>query len=283
MSDEQDDFISSALFDEPEDFRPPPPESHFVNYDRFTTDLRNGTSSTTPTKEVTPKSITLRLIGSSPLWGHLLWNAGRFTAQYLDSHPELIKGKKILELGAAGGLPSLICSLNEPKKVISTDYPDLDLVNNIKINFQTLQEQHPGCYDLNNVLVQGYIWGNDYGDLVKFIKDDGGDATSDVNDDKFDLIILSDLVFNHTEHHKLLKTCRDLVNPKTGKCLVVFSPHRPWLLNDDLEFFDKAQEDPYNFKVDKIDLVNWKPMFEEDEETKHIRGRVYSFWLTPNW
>lgn len=63
--------------------------------------------------------------------------------------------------------------------------------------------------------------------------------------------------------------------------MVVFSPHRPHLLNDDLQFFETAKE--YQFKPEKIDLVTWTPMFEEDEETVEIRSRVYSFFLIPEW
>lgn len=269
MNDEAG-FISANLFDEPEDFRPEAPKEHYVTYTRFGSDLKTGKALQKPSKSANVQSINLRLIGASPLWGHLLWNAGKFTAGFLDLNPELMKSKKILELGAAGGLPSLICSLNQPKMIVSTDYPDPELVNNIEINFENLLKDSPESYNPESVVVKGYIWGNDYTEITK-----------PINGEKFDLILLSDLVFNHTEHHKLLTTCKDLIDPINGRCLVVFSPHRPKLLQNDLDFFKTAQE--YNFKVQKIDLVNWTPMFEEDEETAEIRGRVYSFWLYPDW
>lgn len=264
MSDDETPFVDS-IFEEPEDFRPPPPQSYFVTYNRFGTDLLTG-KDTAPSKTVEPQSIKLRLIGSSPLWGHYLWNAGKFTASFLDAHPELVQGKRILELGAAGGLPSLICALNKADKVVCTDYPDADLVDNIRFNFQQLAEASPESYDKESVAVEGYIWGNEYTPLKSKSSGNG----------KFDLIILSDLVFNHTEHHKLLKTCQDLKDAE-GRCLVVFSPHRAHLLDLDLQFFETAKE--YGFEVEKIGLNHWTPMFEEDEETAEIRGRVYSYWL----
>jgi len=155
--------------------------------------------------------------------------------------------------------------------VICTDYPDADLISNITHNFKTLESSNK----LSPYQVKGYIWGNDYTELVENVVDNQIPET-----EKFDLIILSDLVFNHTEHHKLLDTCRNLLK-RTGKCLVVFSPHRPWLLEKDLEFFTTCEE--HDFKAEKIDLVTWKPMFEEDEETVEIRARVYSFFLLPQW
>lgn len=250
MSDNESLFDNN-LFEEPADFRPPPPKEHFTEYKR-------------QSESADPKDIQLKLIGSSPLWGHLLWNAGIYTANHLDEHASTIcEGKNVLELGAAAGLPSIIAGLNKANKVVCTDYPDAELINNIKANVSKYNK-------LDNVVVEGYIWGNDYEDLVKHLPESAGK--------KFDLIIMSDLVFNHTEHHKLLKTGKDLL-AKDGKILVVFSPHRPWLLNDDLQFFETCKEEPYGFKVEKIDLVNWKPMFDEDEETVEIRSRVYSYYL----
>jgi len=251
MSDTES--IGGDLFQEPEGYYQEKPSHHFAQYERKTTK--------------SPSKIDLRLIGSSPLWGHLLWNAGIFTADYLDKHSDsLVKGKDVLELGAAAALPSIICGYNDAKTVVCTDYPDADLISNIKYNIESAKEM-----DQSKIFVEGYIWGNDYEPLLEKIR------TKDQPTKKFDLIILSDLVFNHTEHHKLLKTCQDNLE-QDGKCLVVFSPHRPWLLDADLQFFETCKE--YGFKPEKIDLVQWKPMFEEDEETAEIRARVYSFFLT---
>lgn len=264
MSDDEISFDGN-IFEEPEDFAPPPPEAHFTNYKRIPSEKQ-------------PRELKLRLVGASPLWGHLLWNAGIFTANYLDEHSEsLVNGKKILELGAAASLPSIVCGLNSASKVISTDYPDPDLLSNIQYNFDNTE----GIDSKSKIKVKGYIWGNDIRPLIYEDIEDEQDYPKEIKeDDKFDLIILSDLVFNHTEHHKLLSTCRQSVK-KNGKCLIVFSPHRPHLLNDDLEFFKTCEE--YDFKSEKIDLVNWTPMFKEDDETIGIRSRVYSFFLIPQW
>lgn len=250
MSDVES-LTGGNLFDEPEDFRPPPPEPHFANYER---------SYISPKSKSKQKSIELRLVGSSPLWGHLLWNAGIYTAKHLDLHPELVLDKNVLELGAAGALPSVVAGLIGAKCVVATDYPDVDLIDNIKHNVRGLK----------NVSVEGYIWGNQYDDIIKHLV--GSD-----DEKKFQLIILSDLVFNHTEHDKLLKTTKDLLS-KDGKALVVFSPHRPHLLDADLNFFEKAQEE-YDFNVEKIEMVNWKPMFEGDAGPAEVRSRIYAYYL----
>jgi nicotinamide N-methyltransferase len=45
-----------------------------------------------------------------------------------------VQGKTILELGAGGGLPSLVCALSGAAKVVVTDYPDADLIDNLRYN-----------------------------------------------------------------------------------------------------------------------------------------------------
>lgn len=40
----------------------------------------------------------------------------------------------MLELGAGGGLPSLVCALNGAAQVVVTDYPDADLIENLRYN-----------------------------------------------------------------------------------------------------------------------------------------------------
>ena len=258
MSDIESLGEAAGLFEEPEDFLPPPPKPHFAEYQR---------SHITKESKSDVKDINLRLVGTSPLWGHLLWNAGIYTANHLDSHPELIKGKTVLELGAAAALPSVICALNGAQMVVSTDYPDPDLMQNIDYNIKSNVPE-----GFNNVTTEGYIWGNDYSPLLAHIEKIGN------NNGKFDLIILSDLVFNHTEHHKLLQTTKDLLAEK-GQALVVFSPHRPKLLEKDLEFFELAKNE-FHLVPQLIEMVNWKPMFDEDEETIEVRSRVYAYYLT---
>lgn len=260
MSDNEYDL---DIFQEPEGFFQPPHESHFVEYTRV--------------NKSEPSSIQLKLVGKSPLWGHLLWNAGKYTADYLDAHAtELVLNKKVLELGAAAGLPSLVCGINGASRVICTDYPDPDLLSHIQYNV----DHCSGMTNPPNVKVRGFIWGQDETALCydELSEDDLPGEVAE--NDKFDLVILSDLVFNHTEHRKLLRNCRNCVK-KNGTCLVVFSPHRPKLLEEDLKFFTVCEE--FGFKAELVEMVNWKPMFDEDEETVEIRSRVYCYKLHPQW
>lgn len=260
-----DDEYAIGLFEEPADFRPPPPTAHFTEYKR-----EYAVNST----EIS--DIRLRLVGASPLWGHLLWNAGLFTANFIDQHPEYVTGKRVFEFGSAAALPSLLSCLNDAEVVIASDYPEPQLLNNIKYNVENL-----GSLKSNKIVVEEFIWGHDVTDIRGTL---GGDGYAD-------FLIMSDLVFNHSEHLKLLKSCKELIKPLVdgvsrsgGKCLVVFSPHRPWLLDDDLKFLETAKVE-FGFDVEEFEMVHWEvPMFpEEEKETEEIRKRIYSFMLHPTW
>jgi predicted nicotinamide N-methyase len=68
-----------------------------------------------------PSTLSLRLVGQHSLWAHHLWNAAKVLADYFDSHPELVKGKTVLELGAGGALPSFTTACNGAEKVPKLD------------------------------------------------------------------------------------------------------------------------------------------------------------------
>lgn len=79
-----------------------------------------------------------------PYFG-ILWPSSIALSQYLADHPELIKGKTILELGCGLGLPSMVAS-HLGGEVLATDYhPDVEEYflrncrhSSIRCNYQRL-------------------------------------------------------------------------------------------------------------------------------------------------
>ena len=78
------------------------------------------------------------------------------------------------------------------------------------------------------------------------------------------MLILADLLFNHSEHAKLIKSMELTLKKAPGsKAYVFFTPYRPWLYEKDMAFFDLAKES--GFTVTKtFEKVMEKVMFEED-------------------
>ena len=76
----------------------------------------------------------------------------------------------------------------------------------------------------------GYIWGKDPSELLSTCLGDVGDvgdgpppssSSLSPRSSPFDVILLADLVFNHSEHSALLTTCQNCLSP-SGEVLFPF-------------------------------------------------------------
>ena len=188
-------------------------------------------------------------------------------SQYLEENVEdLVRGKDVLELGAGAGLPSLVCAARGARQVVVTDYPDPDLIQNLRYNIE-----HCNLIPLKtSIVAEGYLWGNETGKLVSFLVEPAAG---------FDLLILADILFNHSEHQKLMMTVKaTLKADSNAKALVFFTPYRPWLLEKDLAFFDLARSS--GFVVEKIlEKTMDKVMFEADPGDEKLRRTVCGYQI----
>ncbi|KAK5099594.1 Protein N-terminal and lysine N-methyltransferase efm7 [Exophiala xenobiotica] len=248
MSPSDDEFEALDLFVEPRDFYAPEKPATLTSY-------------------ITKQNvhIPLRLVGHNPLWGHLLWNAGQVIAKYIeDNAVDVAADRTVLELGAGAGLPSLICALHGAKKVVLTDYPDTDLIENLRYNIShSIDQQYQPA-----IVAKGYLWGNDPQPLkVELTAPEEG----------FDLLILADILFNHSEHDKLILTMRQTLGNRHGaRALVFFTPYRPWLLEKDLRFFELAKQ--AGFVVNKLfEHLMDNVMFPEDAGDETLRRTVFAY------
>ena len=93
-------------------------------------------------------------------------------------------------------------------------------------------------------------------------------------------MILADLLFNHSEHSKLVSSVQQtLKSSSQARALVFFTPYRPWLLAKDMAFFDLAKN--AGFVVKKVlETVMEKVMFEEDAGDERLRRTVFGYELS---
>jgi len=90
----------------------------------------------------------------------------------------------------------------------------------------------------------------------------------------FDVIILADLIFNRSEHDKLLWTCRECLKEE-GVVWVTYSHHDPHKREKDLVFFTKAVEEEYGFDIVRVGQVQMVDLFREEDGLDEERGVVY--------
>lgn len=107
---------------------------------------------------------------------------------------------------------------------MATDYAsttDRILVDAIQRNIDRLEgEQHVAPGVLHAL---GYVWGQSVNPLLAPLQNDPGETKA--TSKKFDFIFCADLIFNRSEHAKLLKTCAECLDPQRGQVLVSYSHH----------------------------------------------------------
>ena len=247
------------------------------------------------------------------LWAEFVYNAARVLADLIDNNPHIssslpriqVKGKRCLELGAGAGLPGLIAGLNGASEIVISDYGhdgDLSLIYPIDLNIELIRNQIDKSAKAYGV---GYIWGYpaaplldaskyyqqseyvDTSDYSNYLKsklglrfDNDIVPLSDESLPKFDVVILADLIFNRSEHKKLLWTVQHCLEPNGGVCYVSFSHHDPQKKELDLNFFKLAEDEPYNLTVTYIgEEIRQTYPFKEGDGMDEQRGVVYLYTL----
>jgi len=178
-------------------------------------------------------------------------------------------------------------------QVVLTDYPDADLITNLEYNVV----KNIPLSGRQHVSVQGYIWGRPVEPLLDALSACPGSSGG------FDLIIMSDLVFNHSEHDALLRTCKLALKPlhkqdasplspsapQQGQpqvtninpipsLLVFYTHHRPQHAHRDLEFFVRARR--MGWDCEEVVAEKFPPMFPEDSGDEEVRSTVHGWRLT---
>lgn len=208
--------------------------------------------------------VQLRMVKKHALWGDHLWNGGRWLANHLEANPGLVGGKSVVELGAGAGLPSLIASKLDARLVTCTDYPDRELIDNLAHNFEVNCSE---AVTAGKTLVTGYLWGEDISELERAS-----------HGRPYDVLFLCDLLFNHSEHTKLLRSSLSLL-AATSTAFCVFTHYRPWLADKDLEFLVREEWKQAGWEWTKIAEERWELMFEADRGDAEVRRTVHAYQL----
>nr|CAJ2469894.1 unnamed protein product [Leishmania braziliensis] len=236
------------------------------------------------------------------LWGHTLWNAAKYLVKRMDERLIDVRGKSVIELGAGLGVPALAAYKNGARLCVVTDYPDADLLDILALNLKancgpgdmdadvksemeeqarkqlakggdsdTVSADQLGAAMSTRYYVEPLLWGSQE-HIDKVMQHTTGGAG-------YDIVILSDILFNHVCNDDLADTLATLLakNPRAaGYC--VFSHHRAHKQLHDFEFFDKCLRRGLHYE--QVDEQDYPMMFPEDRGPESVRRPVKCYKIT---
>ncbi|KAG1362486.1 putative S-adenosyl-L-methionine-dependent methyltransferase superfamily protein isoform 4 [Cocos nucifera] len=131
--------------------------------------------------------------------GLMLWESARLMCNVLAENPSIVSGKRVLELGCGSAGICSIMAIQFAKLMVSTD-GDIETLNLLRQNIISNVKQDL----MNKIMVKKLTWGNN--EDVKAIKDlcshEGG----------FEVIIGTDVTYNHDAILPLFETARELIS-----------------------------------------------------------------------
>ncbi|KAE9082870.1 hypothetical protein PF010_g21419 [Phytophthora fragariae] len=212
------------------------------------------------------------------LFACAVWNGARFIAMHFAKHPELVKGRRVVEFGAASALPSIVALHFGAEVAVMTDYPNDLLLKNIETNIK--RNEHllgSGRHE-----VRGHLWGSETRGLLRCL--DASESASEALDttgkeradpeaesadtadcstkNRFDVAVVAECLWLHHLHEDLLKSINSCLAPG-GKTFVSFAHHVPGHEKNDLSFFTKAKQ-LYGFDAVHLDTLASPHVFSPD-------------------
>ena len=205
------------------------------------------------------------------LFAFSVWNGSVMLARHLDANPTLVQGKRVIEFGAAGALPSIVALVHECGFVMITDYPDERLLEAIRTSLKDARNEpllglgsaeRGGGGGGRRVGVQGHLWGSQVGGLLRAgsgrssldeegrrrrrregnaDEADGEGEGMEGEEAQYEVALVGECLWLHDQHHNLLQSLFHTLRPG-GIALVCFAHHVPGCEEKDLGFFALAEQ-----------------------------------------
>ena len=261
-------------------------------------------------KRAGPRILTFQLVSHRQRFAHRLWPAARMLARYLDDHPELCQGRRVLEIGAGAALPSVIASLLGARALVVSDWPDKKMLSNMRANLRGNVTPDMQA----RALVVGYNWRHPPQQLLGALEQverrgkqqagplggieggggrrgNGGTSTSSGEgiSSGFELILLSDLLYE-CEHEPILKAVSACLLPGPSaaaaetvadaggtdalhlypRALVTYQCHDRIQAHRQAEFFQLAAQ--YGLTATRLMTVEAPVQFDESDGDDEEEG-----------
>lgn len=179
-----------------------------------------------------------------------LWPTSIVLARFLCDHPALVRGKRVIELGAGTGCAGVTCAALGASQVVLTDMPEAVplLSDNVTRNAAlTGRMQAAPC-----------TWGDEehLGALLR------------TQPNGFDVVLAVEVVYKqHADVLRALAASMARLATQEGALLLMAYEFRGELF-DDLEFFDAANE---LFECETVPLTPWEASQSYADEEDDVR------------
>ncbi|KAG0236212.1 hypothetical protein BGW42_003857 [Actinomortierella wolfii] len=228
--------------------------------------------------------------GAVGLMAHFVWNAAFVLAEYI-KHDQgaLVKGKRVLEFGAAAGLDGLLAVKQGAAFVTLSDYPDPKVISNLEHNWRENilipHLQHTPALEQGNLAevdsetrkeweqecrsaIRGHAWGESVAPLLDCITT--GQRDNDESDNRYDLVMMADTLWVADGHRRLLESCKACLAPKPeSKIIVCCGLHTGFRVVR--QFLDMAQSSPFDYKV-RLKEIRQQPRWGETRTIEEQRA-----------
>ncbi|KAK0113048.1 hypothetical protein ONS95_014754 [Cadophora gregata] len=166
---------------------------------------------------------------SRKLFSHFLWNAGVQLAEFIEEGRSIhgadgreegreewsVRGERVLELGAGTGLAGLMAAFESAEMVVISDYPALEVLNNISANVE--RNLKPRKAENPATVADVEVHGHEWGEL--------DDTFSIENKASFGRILVADCLWMPWQHMNLLKSISWFLKDADGRAWVVAGFH----------------------------------------------------------
>ncbi|KAL3673378.1 hypothetical protein V7S43_001093 [Phytophthora oleae] len=188
--------------------------------------------------------------GTALGFGASVYDAAIALSLYLASHPDLVEGNRVIELGCGPGLVGVVAAHLEPKSVVITD-GDPASVALTQRNIQVNSLSGEVC------TAEEYLWGDLEHHLVPKV---GGQH--------FDVILGADIVAcPYAEAFEgLMKSLQEMAGPQT-LVLLAYKKRQ----NSEEKFFETLEK---VFDIDQVGQSELHPDFQEDSDIVIFQTRL---------
>ncbi len=181
---------------------------------------------------------------AGPLFAYTVWSGSVQVAEHVAAFPDLVRGHRVVELGAAAALPSLVSLHLGCSRALITDYPSEHVLSAVRRNVDANAKTLGGDLE-TRCEVLGHLWGA----VAAEASSSGAELAGSLEPrhrHAFDVALVAECLWKHDEHENLLRSIEAFLRADgRGVIVMSYAHHIPGLEAQDDEFFALAAKAGY--------------------------------------